>query len=164
MIAECTRSLAHHSNVNASAASSITTTWANGHWLNIFTGGVIAMLVILSIILTASVMFPNATNETVILAILGGGCLLAVLIALTTLLFKGRSGKTVTPVKKVDPALCNDWRMPPLDNCSRRGCRLQRGPGCSSCGPIWCSPAVCAGCEFRFPPLVRAESCEGAAG
>ncbi|MGO9845762.1 MAG: hypothetical protein ACLPKT_03935 [Methylocella sp.] len=73
------------------------------------------MLVILSIILTASVMFPNATNETVILAILGGGCLLAVLIALTTLLFKGRSGKTVTPVKKVDPALCNDWRMPPLD-------------------------------------------------
>ncbi len=115
MIAECTRSLAHHSNVNASAASSITTTWANGHWLNIFTGGVIAMLVILSIILTASVMFPNATNETVILVILGGGCLLAVLIALTTLLFKGRSGKTVTPVKKVDPALCNDWRMPPLD-------------------------------------------------
>jgi len=89
--------------------------WANDHWLNIFTGGVIAMLVILSITLTASVLFPNATNETVILAILGGGCLLAVLIALTTLLFKGRSGKTVTPVKKVDPALRNDWRMPPLD-------------------------------------------------
>jgi Mn2+/Fe2+ NRAMP family transporter len=50
--------------------------WANSRWLNIFTGGVIAVLVILSIILTASVMFPDATNETVILAILGGGCLL----------------------------------------------------------------------------------------
>jgi Mn2+/Fe2+ NRAMP family transporter len=34
--------------------------WANGRWLNIFTGGVIAVLVILSIILTASVMFPDA--------------------------------------------------------------------------------------------------------
>jgi Mn2+/Fe2+ NRAMP family transporter len=89
--------------------------WANGCWLNIFTGGVIAVLVILSIILTASVMFPDATNETVILAILGGGCLLGVLIALATLLVKGRGGKAATPVKKVYPVLRNNWRMPPLE-------------------------------------------------
>jgi Mn2+/Fe2+ NRAMP family transporter len=89
--------------------------WANGRWLNIFTGGVIAVLVILSIILTASVMFPDATNETVILAILGGGCLLGVLIALATLLVKGRGGKAATPVKKVYPVLRNNWRMPPLE-------------------------------------------------
>jgi NRAMP (natural resistance-associated macrophage protein)-like metal ion transporter len=88
--------------------------WANGRWLNIFTGGVIAVLVILSIILTASVMFPDATNETVILAILGGGCLLGVLIALATLLVKG-SSKAATPVKKVVPVLRNNWRMPPLE-------------------------------------------------
>jgi Mn2+/Fe2+ NRAMP family transporter len=89
--------------------------WANGRWLNIFTGGVIAVLVILSIILTASVMFPDATNETVILAILGGGCLLGVLVALATLLLKGRSEKTATPVKKVVPVLRNNWRMPALE-------------------------------------------------
>ena len=89
--------------------------WANGRWLNIFTGGVIAVLVILSIILTASVMFPDATNETVILAILGGGGLLAVLIALATLLAKGMGGKTVMPIKNADPVLRNNWRMPPLE-------------------------------------------------
>ena len=47
--------------------------WANTRLLNIFTGGVIAVLVILSVILTVSVLFPDATNEQVILGILGGG-------------------------------------------------------------------------------------------
>ena len=89
--------------------------WVNGRLLNIFTSGVIAVLVILSIILTASVMFPDATNETVILAILGGGGLLGVLVALATFLVKSRAGKRVMPVKKVDPVLRNNWRMPPLE-------------------------------------------------
>jgi hypothetical protein len=62
--------------------------WANSRWLNVFTGGVIALLVMLSIILTASVLFPDATNETVILGILGGGGALGVLIALLTTLVK----------------------------------------------------------------------------
>jgi hypothetical protein len=51
----------------------------------------------------------------VILAILGGGGLLAVLIALATLLAKGRGGKTVMPIKEADPVLRNNWRMPPLE-------------------------------------------------
>jgi NRAMP (natural resistance-associated macrophage protein)-like metal ion transporter len=89
--------------------------WVNGRLLNIFTSGVIAVLVILSIILTASVMFPDSTNETVILAILGGGGLLAVLIALATLLAKGKGGKTAMPIKNADPVLRNNWRMPPLE-------------------------------------------------
>ena len=71
--------------------------WVNGRWLNVFTGGVIAVLVMLSIILTASVMFPDATNETVILAILGGGGSLAVLIALATMLVKGRARQDEAP-------------------------------------------------------------------
>src|ERR1019366_1167273 len=89
--------------------------WANGRWLNIFTGGVIAVLVMLSIILTASVMFPEATNETVILAILGGGGILGVLIALGTMLVRGGAGKTEPPIEAVDPPSRNNWRMPPLD-------------------------------------------------
>jgi Mn2+/Fe2+ NRAMP family transporter len=89
--------------------------WVNGRLLNIFTSGVIAVLVILSIILTASVMFPDATNETVMLAILGGGGLLGVLVTLATFLVKSRAGKRVMPVKEVDPVLRNDWRMPPLE-------------------------------------------------
>jgi len=89
--------------------------WANGRWLNVFTGGVIAVLVMLSIILTASVMFPEATNETVILAILGGGGSLGVLIALGTMLVKGGAGKTKPHVEGVHPNSRNNWRMPPLD-------------------------------------------------
>ena len=47
--------------------------WANSRAVNLFTGAVIVVLLLLSVILTASVLFPDETNETVILAILGGG-------------------------------------------------------------------------------------------
>ena len=47
--------------------------WANTRGLNYFTGAVIAMLVILSVVLTVSVLFPDATDNQVIFAILGGG-------------------------------------------------------------------------------------------
>ena len=50
--------------------------------LNAFTGAVIAVLVVLSVILTVSVLFPNAANEQVILGIFGGGGVVSVIIAL----------------------------------------------------------------------------------
>jgi hypothetical protein len=34
--------------------------WVNGHWLNLFPGSVIAVLVVLSVILTAAVLYPTA--------------------------------------------------------------------------------------------------------
>ena len=49
--------------------------WINSRGLNLFTGGVIAVLVMFSVILTASVLFPDAAGEKVIFAILGGGSL-----------------------------------------------------------------------------------------
>ena len=55
--------------------------WVNSRWLNLFTGAVIAVLVLLSIILTASVLFPDATNEQVILGILVGGGSVGLIIA-----------------------------------------------------------------------------------
>ena len=55
--------------------------WVNARWLNYFTGAVIAVLVLLSIVLTASVLFPGATNEQVILGIMGGGGVAAVIVA-----------------------------------------------------------------------------------
>src|SRR6202790_315408 len=57
-------------------------TWVNGRGLNVFTGAVIAVLVMLSIILTASVLFPGM-SETTILSILGGGMLFTIVIAAT---------------------------------------------------------------------------------
>jgi hypothetical protein len=89
--------------------------WANGRWLNIFTSGVIAALVILSIILTASVMFPDAANETVILGILCGGALLGVLVAVATTLFKSKSAVAETRAPSVNPEFRANWRMPPLE-------------------------------------------------
>ena len=89
--------------------------WVNTRWLNMFTGAVIAALVILSIILTASVMFPDATSETVILDILGGGVALAALVALAGFYFKDKSGEAAQPIAIIDPDLRAEWRMPPLE-------------------------------------------------
>ncbi|MCW2285122.1 Mn2+/Fe2+ NRAMP family transporter [Rhodoblastus acidophilus] len=84
--------------------------WVNGRGLNVFTSAVIGVLVILSIILTASVMLPDATDENVILAILGGGGVLVLLGALATVALRTKG----EIVKKIDPELRAAWRMPPL--------------------------------------------------
>ncbi|MGA9694334.1 MAG: NRAMP family divalent metal transporter, partial [Pseudonocardiaceae bacterium] len=52
--------------------------WVNGSKLNIFTSAVIAVLVMLSIVLTAAVVFPSITSTT-ILTMLGAGTGLAAL-------------------------------------------------------------------------------------
>jgi len=81
--------------------------WVNGKWLNLFTGAVIAVLVLLSIVLTASVLYPDI-GETTILAILGGGTVLALGVAIPVLLMP-------RPAEPVDRTGRTGWRMPPLD-------------------------------------------------
>jgi NRAMP (natural resistance-associated macrophage protein)-like metal ion transporter len=87
--------------------------WVNTRWLNLFTGGVIAVLLTLSIILTASVMFPEAASEKVILAILGGGGILGFFVALGVLLVGKKGSPTAIPAAE-NPARRSNWRMPPL--------------------------------------------------
>jgi len=72
--------------------------------------------VILSVILTVSVLFPDATNEQVILGILGGGGVAAVIIALVIMALS-QNGGTAAPAEKVAVATAprETWRMPPLD-------------------------------------------------
>jgi len=84
--------------------------WVNGRWTNLFTGAVIAILVLLSVVLTASVLYPDITGET-ILVILGGGGATALVVAGATLLF-GKNAVVAEPV--LDRALRPGWRMPPL--------------------------------------------------
>ncbi len=83
--------------------------WANSRAVNLFTGTVIVVLLLLSVILTASVLFPDETNETVILAILGGGSALALIAALA-------SGVLKRPAVTEDAKVWNRemWRMPKL--------------------------------------------------
>jgi hypothetical protein len=83
--------------------------WVNGRASNLFTGGVIALLVMLSVILTASVLFPDQTNETVIIGILIAGTLCGVIAAFASGAFKPPAVEVTTRARNRD-----NWRMPTL--------------------------------------------------
>jgi Mn2+/Fe2+ NRAMP family transporter len=91
--------------------------WVNARWLNYFTGAIIATLVVLSIILTVSVLFPGAANEQTILGILLGGGVAAVIVALVIMALSQNGGKAASEAEVASaPALDRDtWRMPRLD-------------------------------------------------
>ena len=84
--------------------------WVNSRALNLITGGIVAVLVMLSIILTASVLFPEM-GEDVIVGILAGGGVLAVLTAVAVLAMQPAKAKP----SRTDDLLKWQWRMPPLD-------------------------------------------------
>jgi NRAMP (natural resistance-associated macrophage protein)-like metal ion transporter len=94
--------------------------WVNSRHLNYFTGAVIAALVILSIVLTASVLFPDATNDQTILGILAGGGAVALIVALAVRAFSSNAGVAATKAEINDAADAAalsraTWRMPPLE-------------------------------------------------
>ena len=86
--------------------------WVNTRWTNLFTSIVIAVLVLLSIILTASVLFPDITGD-IILAILeiGSGAFLAAGIAFA--LYRRRH-PTASTGPQIHRSERPTWRMPPL--------------------------------------------------
>jgi Mn2+/Fe2+ NRAMP family transporter len=85
--------------------------WVNSTKLNVFTGAVVWVLVLLSIILTASVMYPDISGEAIV-DVLVGGTVLAIAGYLATVLFR-RNRRVVEP--GIDRAARATWRMPPLD-------------------------------------------------
>jgi Mn2+/Fe2+ NRAMP family transporter len=95
--------------------------WVNGRWLNALTGAIIAGLVVLSVILTASVLLPESTGERTILTILIGGGVGAVAVALA-LMAAGRGDSARAPRARTarartlnrDELNRDTWRMPPL--------------------------------------------------
>jgi NRAMP (natural resistance-associated macrophage protein)-like metal ion transporter len=86
--------------------------WVNGRWINLFTGVVIAIMVMLSIVLTASVLYPAITGEQ-ILAFLIVSSVMALVVALVAAVMKRRHGIAVQ--EPIDRSLRSIWRMPPLD-------------------------------------------------
>ena len=82
--------------------------WVNGKWLNLFTGMVIAALVMLSIILTAAVLYPDM-GETMILGIMAAGAAFTLIVGLLLML----SGKAGTDAV-LSHAIKERWRMPAL--------------------------------------------------
>ncbi|HLH50459.1 MAG TPA: divalent metal cation transporter, partial [Roseiarcus sp.] len=94
--------------------------WVNSRWLNYFTGAVIAALVVLSIVLTASVLFPEAATDRVILGILVGGGVAATILALVIMALSGNGRPALSKAERNDAAdvaaaARDTWRMPPLD-------------------------------------------------
>jgi NRAMP (natural resistance-associated macrophage protein)-like metal ion transporter len=83
--------------------------WVNGRPLNVFTGAVIAVLVMLSITLTASVLFPDMEERTLI-ALLGGGMVFTLVISVVLMVVRRDDQRVLT-----DGFGRMIWRMPPLD-------------------------------------------------
>lgn len=88
--------------------------WANTRRVNAFTSLVIVMLVMLSIILVASVLFPSfGTTQT--LWTLGSGAMFAVLLAAWTAFSPSRAHETLGPTSEPKA----NWQMPPLHTLPR---------------------------------------------
>jgi hypothetical protein len=87
--------------------------WVNSRTMNLFTGAVVAVLVMLSIILTASVLFPDL-DEKWIIGVLAGGAVLAIVTTLLVNLY-GLTERNRDIAPQPFAHDLNVWRMPPLD-------------------------------------------------
>jgi Mn2+/Fe2+ NRAMP family transporter len=87
--------------------------WVNGRWLNLFTGAVIAALVMLSVILTASVLYPNIDGRVIVGVLVGGA-------GLTVIGWFVASAGRPTSAGPIDRSGKSTWRMPPVGELSPR--------------------------------------------
>jgi Mn2+/Fe2+ NRAMP family transporter len=86
--------------------------WVNGRKTNVFTSAVIAVLITLSVVLTASVLFPAISTRQIIMVIAACGAA-SVTAGVWALLRRNRS-----PRAAVDRRGQDTWRMPPLNELS----------------------------------------------
>jgi Mn2+/Fe2+ NRAMP family transporter len=103
--------------------------WVNGRKTNMFTAGVVAILVSLSVILTASVLFPNINSGQIldIMLCCGAVGLLAAGYALAR-----RMRAVPASVEAVDRSGRENWRMPPLTLLQRPAMSTGRKIGMSA--------------------------------
>jgi hypothetical protein len=90
--------------------------WVNRRGTNVFTSGVIAVLITLSVVLTSSVVFPQITAGQII-DICVACAAVSVLAGLVMLVRRRRTRRAVVEVMTEDAVSVADrdsWRMPPL--------------------------------------------------
>jgi len=85
--------------------------WVNGLRMNVFTSAVIAVLVILSLVLTSQVLFPSISSGTIV-RMLVGGSVLSLLSGAAYLLY--RRSKHADATQILPRSERASWRMPPL--------------------------------------------------
>jgi Mn2+/Fe2+ NRAMP family transporter len=90
--------------------------WVNGRRTNAFTSAVIAVLITLSVVLTASVLFPAITAGQIVAIFVACGAVSVV--ACAWVLIRRRAAGSAVGAPSLGPAgdaaLRNTWRMPPL--------------------------------------------------
>jgi len=93
--------------------------WVNGRKTNMFTSGVIAVLITLSVVLTASVLFPAITTRQIITLVIG--CAAISVLAGVWMLARRRLAAAATTdldaeLAEADASVADrgTWRMPPL--------------------------------------------------
>lgn len=87
--------------------------WVNSRRLNVFTAAVIAVLVLLSVLLTAAVLFPAITGAQMV-EVLVGGSVSAALLAIGVKAWERARSKPSPPAPCDAPEVRAVWRMPPL--------------------------------------------------
>jgi Mn2+/Fe2+ NRAMP family transporter len=88
--------------------------WVNARGTNLFTSGVIAVLITLSVVLTASVLFPNITGRQIMIIMVA--CAVAAAAAGGWVLVRARRAIGGVPVDRTGR---DGWRMPPLATLSK---------------------------------------------
>jgi hypothetical protein len=92
--------------------------WANPPWLKAFASIVVGVLILLSLILTTTTLFPHV--DVTALAAAGGGVLAVVLlVAGAAALRSRREGRGVTVIAQAPHVPREQWTMPPSTLLSR---------------------------------------------
>jgi Mn2+/Fe2+ NRAMP family transporter len=86
--------------------------WVNGRKTNMFTGAVVAVLISLSVILTASVLFPHLSSRQIVDIMTGCGA--AAVVAAGYALVRRMRAPVPALAAPADPAGRDAWRMPAL--------------------------------------------------
>jgi len=93
--------------------------WVNSKRLNVFTGAVVAVLVVLSIILTAATVFPDISASAILALLIGGVVLFAAAYLGSEAIRRGARRAPYAEAGEAaacgTPATRINWRMPPLD-------------------------------------------------
>ncbi len=88
--------------------------WVNSRWLNAFTAAVVWVLLLLSVVLTASVLFPAISGRAIVAILVGGAILGMALGAFVALSARRAPVGVADVVTEVTPGRRATWRMPAL--------------------------------------------------
>ena len=102
--------------------------WVNPTWLNIVASVIVGVLVVLSLILAATTLFPNVDAVPLTEGLFGAFAVVMVVVGVLQIVRNRRRGvkASVTPFANVDGGT---WRMPPLPELPRPRPSLMRTVG-----------------------------------